>query len=78
MNRILAFLIAMLLSSTVAPIVSEIVADNDTGLQDEDDSFVDWVELHKPNDAPFDLKDHFLTDDPTGKPDRWTFPAISL
>ena len=54
------------------------MADNDTGLQDEDDSFVDWVELHNPNDAPFDLKDHFLTDDPTGKPDRWTFPAISL
>ncbi len=78
MKRLLAFLLIPTLSASAAPVISELVASNDGGLQDEDGAFVDWVELYNPDDADFDLDGHFLTDDPDGNPERWSFPSVSL
>lgn len=57
--------------------ISEFVANNDTGLQDEDGDESDWIEIY--NDGPSDvgLAGYFLTDDATDL-NKWAFPAISL
>lgn len=78
MKLTLAFLFLSLFTASAAPIISEIVADNETGLQDEDEAFVDWIELFNPDDAPFNLEGHFLTDDLSGRPERWELPAVTL
>ena len=54
--------IAGVLSSSGAPIISEILADNESGLRDEDGEWEDWLELYNPDPAPYDLGGHFLTD----------------
>ncbi|MFT7643852.1 MAG: hypothetical protein ACI9G1_005618, partial [Pirellulaceae bacterium] len=49
---------------TAGPLViSEIMADNDTGLTDEDGDYSDWVEIHNPTDNDVDLTGWSLTDD---------------
>jgi hypothetical protein len=78
MKLTLTFLLASALSAYAAPVISEIVADNNTGLQDEDEAFVDWIELYNPEDAPFDLAGYFLTDSFEDQPERWTFPAVTM
>lgn len=59
------------------PIITEIMARNTDGLRDEDGASADWLELHNPGAAPFDLTGHFLSDD-ADAPERWAFPPISL
>ena len=59
------------------PILSEVVARNASGLEDEDGEASDWIELHNPGSAPYDLTDHHLTDDPED-PQKWRFPAIVI
>ena len=72
---------ALVLSSnallSAAPIISEFMASNDSGLADEDGDFSDWIEIHNPAATVLDLEGYSLTDDAT-KLTRWEFPAVSL
>ncbi|MEM1448493.1 MAG: lamin tail domain-containing protein [Planctomycetota bacterium] len=64
-------------SLSQTPLLTEFLANNDTGLMDEDGDRSDWIELHNPSGAPVDLTGWTLTDD-AGNPAKWTFPATTL
>ncbi|MEN8680951.1 MAG: CotH kinase family protein [Akkermansiaceae bacterium] len=59
------------------PVISEFIARNDSGLEDEDGDTSDWIEILNASAEPIDLAGWHLTDDP-GNPTRWTFPSITL
>ncbi|MDB4408539.1 lamin tail domain-containing protein [Akkermansiaceae bacterium] len=56
------------------PVLSELMADNATTLQDEDGDFTDWIEIYNPAATPADIGGWHLSDDPVS-PQRWTLPA---
>ncbi|MES2568621.1 MAG: lamin tail domain-containing protein, partial [Verrucomicrobiota bacterium] len=61
-----------------APVhISELLALNDGGLEDEDHDTPDWIEILNPGPARIDLAGWHLTDHP-GKPAKWTFPPTVL
>ena len=72
---ILAVFLALagVLSSTATPIISEFLADNESGLRDEDGDWEDWLELYNPDSEPADLGGHFLTDNPDNLT-KWRIP----
>lgn len=75
-----AFLAAALLPvarSHADPVISEFMADNETGLQDEDSTVQDWIEIHNPSTAAFNLDGWHLTDN-AGSLTKWKFPAVTL
>lgn len=57
-----------------APIISEIVASNESSGKDEDGDASDWLELFNPDPEPVALEGWYLTDDES-EPDKWAFPA---
>lgn len=59
------------------PVISEFLADNVTGLKDEDGDEPDWIEIHNPDAAPVDLGGWALSDDPDHD-EPWIFPAVTL
>ncbi len=67
------FLLAGSLPSPAAPIISEILADNESGQRDEDGDWEDWLELYNPDPDPVDLGGYFLTDRPENLP-KWRIP----
>lgn len=60
-----------------APVISEFVADNESGLRDSDNTLQDWIEVHNPSATPFDLDGWHLTDSATNLT-KWKFPAVTL
>ena len=66
-------LLAGSLLSPAAPIISEILADNESGLRDQDGDWEDWLELYNPDPDPVDLGGYFLTDSPENLP-KWRIP----
>ena len=58
-------------------IITEFVANNDQGLQDEEGDRPDWVEIHNAGDMVADLTGWYLTDDADGL-DKWHFPDVVL
>ena len=62
---------------SAAPIISEFMAANKSGLADEDGAFSDWIELYNPDPSPLNLAGYSLTDDPQ-MPAKWLFPSVSL
>lgn len=71
--------LAALISSPAAGqvVINEFLADNATGLQDEDKERSDWIEIYNAGATPVDLQGWALTDDPE-IPDKWTFPATNI
>ncbi|MCB0036974.1 MAG: lamin tail domain-containing protein, partial [Anaerolineales bacterium] len=57
--------------------ISEIMAENNGPLVDEDGDESDWLELHNRGTDPLDLSGYYLTDDPL-ELDKWAFPAVTL
>ncbi|HNQ87676.1 MAG TPA: CotH kinase family protein [Verrucomicrobiota bacterium] len=57
--------------------ISEFLAINDGGLEDEDGAHPDWIEVHNPGMVPVDLGGWHLTDDARVLL-KWTFPATNL
>jgi len=57
--------------------ITEILASNSKGLQDEDGDPVDWIELWNAGDRPVNLLGWSLSDDPT-EPGKWVFPEVVL
>ncbi len=58
-------------------LITEVVADNEHGLKDEDGDRSDWIELYNAGDLPADLNGWHLTDE-AADPTRWTFPAVTI
>jgi len=54
--------------------ISEFLASNGSGLQDEDGDFSDWIELHNSGPTSVDLEGLSLTDDELN-PTKWIFPS---
>jgi len=55
-------------------VISEFLAINDSGLQDADGAFSDWIEIHNPTDARVELDGWSLTDE-EDDPTKWEFPG---
>jgi hypothetical protein len=54
--------------------ISEFMADNTLTLQDGNNNYSDWIELHNPNNTPLDLSGYYLSDDPAAQT-KWQFPS---
>ena len=58
-------------------VISEFMADNSTGLRDENLEYSDWIEIHNPTAAAINLDGYYLTDD-EGLLTKWRLPAVTL
>ena len=78
-RRLLASLLFALWTTSLgaAPVISEFLASNITGLKDEDGEESDWIEIHNPDTQPVDLSGWGLTD-LASLEEPWLFPAITL
>ena len=56
-----------------AIVISEVMADAITGLRDDEDELVDWLELHNTTGQTLSLANYALSDN-EGKPLKWRFP----
>jgi CotH kinase protein/Chitobiase/beta-hexosaminidase C-terminal domain/Lamin Tail Domain/PA14 domain len=74
---LLLCLVLTVADSRAAVVISEVVADNATGLQDEDGAFSDWIELHNDGAAAVNLAGWALTDE-VSDDNKWGFPAVSI
>jgi len=57
--------------------ITEFMAENTSGLRDQDGAASDWIEINNDGDAPVSLLGYHLTDDPEFLT-KWTFPALSV
>lgn len=57
--------------------INEILAENASGIADEDGDREDWIELYNPGTSAVNLGGWSLTDDPE-QPGQWVFPAVTL
>lgn len=55
------------------PLITEFVAINSASQTDGDGNTPDWIEIHNPDPAPFNLSGYHLTDD-IETPQKYTFP----
>jgi hypothetical protein len=58
-------------------VISEFLASNDDSITDSFTNHEDWIEIYNAGDAPANLNDYFLTDNP-GNPEKWRFPVQNL
>ena len=70
-------LLAPLNGRAAAPRINEFLASNAGGLQDEDGSSPDWIEIHNPGPSAVNLLNWSLTDVATNRT-RWLFPPTNL
>lgn len=57
--------------------INEILARNDTGIDDGFGNREDWIELYNPNTVAVNLDDYYLTDR-ADNPTKWSFPSVSI
>lgn len=60
-----------------APVISEFMASNQSGLKDADGDFSDWVEIQNPDNTALNLDGWYLTDN-AAQPKKWKFPATVI
>lgn len=60
-----------------APYISEVLADNEEGIRDEDGSREDWIEITNPGSAAVALNGWWLTDK-LSNPTQWRFPEVTI
>ena len=58
-------------------LITEFLANNTIGLQDEDGDRSNWIELCNAGGAPVSLEGWFLTDT-TNNLAKWRFPSLTL
>lgn len=58
-------------------IISELLADNLTGIEDENDTRQDWIELYNSGAAAVSLNGWWITDN-AALPTKWQFPNVSI
>ncbi len=71
------FLLAMAQQAQSELLITEVSADNETTLADEDGDYADWVEIYNRTSQPLNLSGFALTDDPD-QPKKWVFPDMTL
>src|SRR5688572_12840753 len=76
-GTLVAFLALVHLASAQDVRITEFVASNIRGLQDEDRATSDWIEIYNAGPTNVSLLNWGLTDD-RGRPFRWRFPATNL
>ena len=59
------------------PIITEFLADNETGLTDSDGDFSDWIEIHNPNPFAINVGGWHLSDDPID-PQKYVIPSQQI
>jgi spore coat protein CotH len=64
-------------SPSVGLVVNEMLAANDSGMQDEEGQRADWLEIYNAGSTAVQLSDYFLSDDPV-QPAKWRMPEESL
>jgi len=79
---ILALLVLLSVSSKALQgqnllLISEFMAVNDSGLDDEDRDEEDWIEIHNAGTSEVNLDGWFLTDKADNLT-KWRFPAVTL
>ena len=74
---LLLCLLFTLATSRGAVIISEFVADNTTGLKDEDNEYSDWIELLNDGTTAVNLTGWSLTDD-AADDNKWQFPNVTI
>lgn len=74
---VLAALVCLGLSGHGQLYLSEFLASNTKGLQDEDGAFSDWVEIGNAGAAPVNLEGWFLSNS-TNTPAQWKFPSVTI
>ncbi len=67
---------ALAVSITSPVYISELLASNNAGLQDEDGAYSDWFELRNTGPDPVNLTGWTVRDGGTSGP--WTFPAVTI
>ena len=60
-----------------AVVINEIMAENYTGITDEDGDSGDWIELYNPGNLPVNLFGYSLSDK-QNIPNLWTFPDVKI
>ncbi|MCC7377141.1 MAG: CotH kinase family protein [Verrucomicrobiales bacterium] len=73
----LALTIGLVPLCPAGPVISEFVAANENGLEDQDGTRSDWIEIYNPASAPIALDGWHLTDTARNLT-LWRFPAVSL
>jgi hypothetical protein len=58
-------------------VLSEFVAENDSGLRDADGQQNDWIEIHNNATTSQSAAGYFLTDDAL-VPNKWALPAVNI
>ena len=59
------------------PVISEFMADNQSGLLDVDSEPSDWIEVGNPTGTTASLNGYYLTDDATDLT-KWRIPAVTI
>lgn len=73
-------LLALLAAPTAARadvVITEFLANNNTGIVDEDGERGDWIEVYNNGTTNQNLAGWRLTDE-AGDPNKWVFPAVTL
>lgn len=61
----------------LAVVISEFMADNESGIVDVDGDFSDWIEIRNTGPQVEDLAGWYLSDDARNV-NKWQFPSVSL
>ena len=59
------------------PTISEFLASNDAGIEDEDGDNSDWIEIENPTNSAVNLDGYYLTDDADDLT-KWRIPAETI
>ena len=62
------------LAPATGVVINEVMADNNTTAQDENNQYEDWIELHNTSGAQVDLGLWFISDSPF-EPYKWRMPV---
>lgn len=73
----LSLLLCILLPASAELVISEFLASNQNGLQDENGDSSDWIEIHNKGPEEINLAGWTLTDD-VKEPAKWTFPDVGI
>ena len=75
----LILLLSLLLSPAIQAqiVISEFLAENVSGIKDENDSRQDWIELHNSSSITVSISGWWLTDKTTNTA-LWQFPNVSM
>ncbi len=74
---LLAVSLVLSVPAAAAPYISEVMAANNSVIQDEDGDYSDWIELYNPGDEAVDLSGYGLSDNPDN-PYKWRFVTASI